>query len=147
MFREYLKKDVMCVLPSGRGKSLIFHLPMLLFAKYNLRNDVFQIWRRAWRSSKDISTARVNSIIIVVSPLNSLISDQRSRLSESSGIQAAILDAKELRREHKDNSSEESKDDDGDFSVGIDLNLCEKRKLRYGRYQIVFSHPETLIFK
>ena len=34
----YLQKDVMCVLPTGYGKSLIFHLlPMLLFAKLKLR--------------------------------------------------------------------------------------------------------------
>ena len=47
-----------------------------------------------------ISTAYagVNSIIIVVSPLNSLMSGQISRLSESSGIQASIIDVKELKR-------------------------------------------------
>ncbi|XP_028403994.1 ATP-dependent DNA helicase Q-like SIM [Dendronephthya gigantea] len=137
----------MCVLPTGYGKSLIFHLlPMLLFAKYNLRNDMFQIWRRVWRSSKDISTAGViNSITIVVSPLNSLMSDQISRLTQSSGIQAAIIDIKELRKEHKDSSSDESMDDDDDFNVDIDFNFCEKRKLLDGGYQIVFAHPETLI--
>ncbi len=30
----YLQNDVMCVLPTGYGKSLVFHLlPMLLFAR------------------------------------------------------------------------------------------------------------------
>ncbi len=66
----YLKNDVMCVLPTGYGKSLIFHLlPMLLFAKYKLRGDLL-----GWRS-KSFSTAVVNGIVIVVSPLNSLIND------------------------------------------------------------------------
>ena len=37
----YLQKDVMCILPTGYGKSLIFHLlPMLLFAKFKLRGDL-----------------------------------------------------------------------------------------------------------
>ena len=37
----YLEKDVMCVLPTGYGKSLIFHLlPMLLFAKFKLCGDL-----------------------------------------------------------------------------------------------------------
>ena len=36
----YLEKDIMCVLPTGYGKSLIFHLlPMLLHAKHKLRSD------------------------------------------------------------------------------------------------------------
>ena len=134
----YLKEDLMCVLPTGYGKSLIFHLlPMLLFAKYNLGSDVFQIWRRAWRSSKEISMAGINSIIIVVSPLNSLMNDQIARLRESSGIQASVVDVKELTRDEDD--------DDDVFNVDIDFRLCEKRKLRDGDYQIVFSHPEALI--
>ena len=134
----YLKKDLMCVLPTGYGKSLIFHLlPMFLFAKYNLGNDVFEILRRAWRSSKEISTAEINSIIIVVSPLNSLMNDQITRLRESSGIQASVIDVKKLTRDEDD--------DDDVFNVDIDFRICEKRKLRDGRYQIVFSHPEALI--
>ncbi|CAB3991929.1 Hypothetical predicted protein [Paramuricea clavata] len=36
-------------------------------------------------------------------------------------------------------------DDDNCFNVDIDFRLCEKRKLRDGRYHIVFAHPETLI--
>ena len=91
--------------------------------------------------------AGVNSIIIVVSPLNSLMSGQISRLSESSGIQASIIDVKELKRKDKDISSDEDMDDDNCFNVDIDFPLCEKKKLRIrdGRYHNVFPHPETLI--
>ena len=54
----------MCVLLTGYGKSLIFHLlPMLLFVRLNLnRGDVLIDWR-----SKGICTATVDSFVIVVS--------------------------------------------------------------------------------
>ena len=136
----YLKEDLMCVLPTGYGKSLIFHLlPMLLFVKYNLGSDVFQIWRRAWRSSKEISMAGINFIIIVVSPLNSLMNDQIARLRKSSGIQASVIDVKELTRDEDD--------DDDVFNVDIDFRLCEKRKLRGGDYQIVFFTSRSSYFE
>jgi hypothetical protein len=53
-----------------------------------------------------------------------------SRLSESSGIQASIIDVKELKRKDKDISSDEDMDDDNCFNVDIDFPLCEKKKLR-----------------
>ncbi|CAB4011533.1 Hypothetical predicted protein [Paramuricea clavata] len=72
------------------------------------------------------------------------MSDQISRLRESSGIQASIFDVKELKREDKD-SSDENMDDDNCFNADIDFCLCETRKLCGGRYHIVFAYPETLI--
>ena len=90
--RLYLQNDVMCVLPTGYGKSLIFHLlPMLLFAKSKLCGDL----RFGWRS-KGICTEVVDSIVIVVSPLNSLMSDQISRLGLS-GIRASAINVKNAR--------------------------------------------------
>ena len=75
----------MCVLPTGYVKSLIFHLlPMLLYAKHKLRSDDLLGWR-----SKSIYMAAINAIVTVVSPLNSLMSDQISR-PRMSGIQASV---------------------------------------------------------
>ena len=125
----YLKKDVMCVLPTGYGKSLIFQLlPMLLFAKSKLRDHV---------RLRGISAAAVNSIVVVVSPLNSLMSNQISRL-RISGIRASVIDVKELRKEHGDDETDMD-------NIEIDFRLCEERKLRDGHYHIVFAHPETLV--
>ena len=139
----YLEKDVMCVLPTGYGKSLIFHLlPMLLFAKFKLRGEFLHAWR-----SKSFSTVAVNSIVIVVSPLNSLISDQISRLQRS-GIRASIVNVnKEPKPEF---SSDEELDDtaddtDSDTNVKIDFGLCEEQKLRSGHYQVIFAHPEAVV--
>ena len=57
----FLNKDVLAVLPTGFGKSLIFHLlPALLYAKkYGVPKD----------------TENISSIIVVVSPLNALITN------------------------------------------------------------------------
>ncbi|XP_028412369.1 uncharacterized protein LOC114535187 isoform X2 [Dendronephthya gigantea] len=79
----------------------------------------------------------VTSIVIVVSPLNSLMSDQVLRLSMS-GIRASIVGVKESRREQFDDDSE-------DQNIDVDFSECEDKKLRDGQYNIVFAHPETLI--
>ena len=85
----YLGKDVICVLPTGYGKSLIFHLlPMLLFTKFKLQGDLLH-GLHGWRS-KSFSTGAVNCTVIVVSPLNSLISYQILRL-RMSGIRASVF--------------------------------------------------------
>ncbi len=71
----FLQKNVMCVLPTGYGKSLIFHLvPMLLFAKGKIGDDFF----RCWKSRGIVLSEAVNAIGIVVSPLTLLMSNQIS---------------------------------------------------------------------
>jgi superfamily II DNA helicase RecQ len=129
----YLHKDVMCVLPTGYGKSLIFQLlPMLLFAKSKLLDHV---------RLGGFSAAAVNSIVVVVSPLNSLMSNQISRL-RISGVRAAVIDVKELRKEHADHETDLQNEN---MEIEIDFRLCEERKLRDGHYHFVFAHPETLV--
>ena len=86
----YLEKDLIGVLPTGYGKSPIFHLlPMLLVAKLKLHGNLLSQWR-----SKGFCLATVDSIVIVVSPLNLLMSDQISRLGLS-GIRASAINIKQ----------------------------------------------------
>ena len=104
---------------------------MLLFAKFKLR-DLVRL--------RDISPAVVNSIVVVLSLLNSLMSDQVSRL-RITGIRASVIDVKEPSKDKAD-------EHDLDESTEVDINfcLCEENtyaNLRY--YHIVFSHPEALI--
>ena len=49
------------------------------------------------------------------------MADQIARLRDSSGIQASVLDVKELTKD-------ENLDDDDVFNVDIDFRLCEKRE-------------------
>ena len=77
----YLRKDLVAVLPTGYGKSLIFHvLPRLLKERDAM--------------SSSTSTTCIKSVVLVVSPLNALMFDQISILREK-GVQAAIWGVKE----------------------------------------------------
>ena len=59
----YSGRDVVAVLPTGYGKSLIFHLlPSLFFEKLN--------------SQRLVPSSSFRPVVIVVSPLNALIKDQ-----------------------------------------------------------------------
>ena len=138
----YLGKDVVCVLPTGYGKSLVFHLlPSLMFARNRSRETQIE-FLKTWKLS-GISTKDVSSIVIVVSPLNALINNQISRL-QSCGIQASAISVKD-KKDNIDNV-EEAEDGTTDESYECDFtNLCEIDKLLDGYYNIVFAHPESLI--
>ena len=55
------RKDCLCVLPTGYGKSLIYQLLPFVF--------------------DELSDGEENSCVVVVSPLNAIIEDQISKLS------------------------------------------------------------------
>ena len=123
----YLGKDVLAVLPTGYGKSLIFHLlPALLFCKKIKETESYL--------ECDCS---IPSIVIVISPLNSLMNDQIHRLTDRNIglLSASVLNVKYGAFE------------DGAENVICDVNnqLCEKTELENGHYNIVFSHPESLV--
>ena len=74
----YHGRGVVAVLPTGYGKSVMFHLLPLLFL------DKINCGRRA---------AQSHPVVIVVSPLNALIKDQIRNLKEGN-VNAAILNMK-----------------------------------------------------
>lgn len=127
----YLDKDVVCVLPTGYGKSLIFHLiPSLMFARSRL----------SWRSLQQTTFTDVSSIVIVVCPLNALIKNQIFRL-RSSGVQASAISVN-----YGHDSAEELELYDQDQSDRYECEFYgEKEKLIKGEYCIVFAHPECFI--
>ena len=73
----YRGRDVVAVLPTGYGKSMIFHLlPSLFLDKIKCESRVAP-----------------SPVIIVVSPLNALIKDQIRRLKEGN-VKATVLSVK-----------------------------------------------------
>ena len=127
----YMGNDLICILPTGYGKSLIFHLiPCLMFARNNKQDDLIVRWKALGITAKEVS-----SIIIVISPLNALIQDQISRLGLS-GLRASAISVKDVKNPFEENV---------DSSYDCDFRLCEKDQLESGQYHIVFAHPESLI--
>ena len=118
----FLGHDVVAVLPTGYGKSLIFYLlPLMLFAKENgITVDGI-----------DITSSIFSSVVIIVTPINALMEDQIKRI-KSWGFRASIFNVKEQLEEEETELS-------GDFL------LCEKESLKDAKYNFVFAHPESFL--
>ena len=125
----FIGKDVLGVLPTGYAKSLIFHLlPVLLFCK-SLRGQGFEL--------NESNLRVIPTIVIVISPLNSLMVDQIRRLINYKNfdlcdmrLTASVLNVK-FSLDH--------------IACDIDNNMCQKQKLESGHYNLLFSHPEAFI--
>ena len=101
-------------------------------------------FRSPWKSiSFGISTQDVSSIVIVVSPLNSLIQDQISRL-KASGLRASAISVNIRKEIFHGEITDDAVNLDG-TPYDCDLRLCEKDQLVKGQYHIVFAHPESII--
>ncbi len=126
-FFEYVLKgqDVIAVLPTGFGKSLLFQLlPDFLPVKGD------------------------KNIVLVVCPLNSIIEDQLKVLEER-GVSADVLQlssdqardcASLFPSDHTTSAEDES-------SVGEAKLKSPNEKIVNGDVQIVFAHPEALLSK
>ena len=109
----YNGRDLVAVLPTGYGKSMIFHLlPALLYDK---------------ESSEARNSAILRPIVIVVSPLNALTKDEIRRNSQGE-LKAAALNIKK-----KQNSAD----------LELDVGEASFSRLKEGDYDIVFTHPEA----
>lgn len=115
----YLKKDLVAVLPTGYGKSLVFQvLPRLLR-------------EREERQERDtrVTTSATKSVVLVVSPLNALMYDQISKL-RARGVEAAVLGVR--------------KGNDTDSPV-ISQWEGARESITLAGYEIVFCHPEAFL--
>ena len=112
----YLGRDVVAVLPTGYGKSMIFHLlPSLLYDKMI--------------SGRPASSSPVRPVIIVVSPLNALMKDQIRKTSEGN-VSATFLNVR---------NKKESSD------LELDVSDASQRMLKDAKYDIIYTHPEAFI--
>jgi ATP-dependent DNA helicase RecQ len=78
----YNRRDTVAVLPTGYGKSLIYQLLPPLLNERNLYEQ---------RRSGEIVLSRSTPIILVLSPLNSLVDDQIRKINDSTCLKATIL--------------------------------------------------------
>jgi superfamily II DNA helicase RecQ len=103
----YNNKDTVAILPTGYGKSLIYQLlPPLLSKRRSTLSDVEK------------------AVVLVISPLNSLIDDQIKKINDCSEIRATVLSV----------SGHHMKDDVCEISENVD-GLCD----------ILFLHPEACL--
>ena len=128
----FLGVDVLAILPTGYGKSLIYHLlPLMLFARkmleVNPTSDPLTL--------PPVCLRDVTSVLLVISPLNSLISDQVQKLS-ATGLRVSALNIFPTAL------SEENEDVDCDVT-----ELDKKQKLVNGYYNLLFAHPEAFMSK
>jgi len=129
---EYIWKgfDVIAILPTGFGKSLIFQLlPEFLPCK------------------------STSNIVLVISPLNSIIEDQIEVLKDRN-IPADVL---EITKDGRDTierliytkspsaSDKDKQQDDDDKSAEIKIKTSAK--VLNGEVKILFAHPEALLSK
>lgn len=113
----YSGRDTIGVLPTGYGKSIIFHLlPGLFFDKINSRYTK--------------TDSPFHPVIVVVSPLNSLISDQIRRSTEGK-VKAVILNVRKAKNS-----------DNLELEETSEMNLSW---LKDAKYDIIFTHPETVL--
>ena len=119
--KVFLGRDILAVLPTGYGKSLIFHiLPLVFLAKERFQKGM-----------------RINAsfwpIVIIISPLNSLINDQIAKLASKGleGLHPSVLQVK-----HDITSGEE---------LLCDVQLSERNLLKNVHYNLVFAHPESFL--
>ena len=78
----FFGSDVLAVLPTGNGKSLIYQiLPLLLYCKE---------WLQGSQIQRSISECDLTSVVIVICPLNSLINDQIRKIL-TTGLRVSVL--------------------------------------------------------
>ena len=127
----FLQKDVVAVLPTGYGKSVIFHLlPFLMDYRTQTRGK---------------------SIVLVVAPLNSLMDDQLNHLNKK-GIKAGILSCSKacVRRQSNGSDSDTSDTNSAEEIQSQIYKHCDQDDF-YGsnddNVRILFTHPETIVSK
>ena len=116
------KRDIMAILPTGYGKSLIYQLaPLILKDYYNLQK----------------------SVSMVLIPLNSIMQDQIIALQKI-GEQARCVDYNgqggQALFDDDDDDDEGGAKSDGDVILTVPMS-----DIADGKFTLVYSHPEALL--
>ncbi|XP_060599722.1 ATP-dependent DNA helicase RecQ-like [Ruditapes philippinarum] len=116
------KRDVLAILPTGYGKSLIFQVaPFALKVKYNL----------------------VSSVCIILTPLNSIMMDQINSLKKQ-GIDACWLDFDCQSGQALADDISDDEEDTVPQGQGVVINV-PLEDIITGKFTLVYAHPEALL--
>ncbi|PJE78234.1 ATP-dependent DNA helicase RecQ [invertebrate metagenome] len=123
----YEGRDVVSVLPTGYGKSVIFQLlPWLFQRKHNSRTPY---------------------IVLVICPLNSIMEDQVIGL-RGKGIAACYLSGSTSKTFMTEGVIDDdlSPDEDG-VSAAWTMKDIAWKDITDGRYNVMYAHPESALCK
>ena len=122
-------RDTIAVLPTGYGKSIIFHLLPFICDYLKISNHCCS-----------------NNAVLVISPLNALINDQITIL-KNRGVVASVLDISLLSDEQLRRDSTEDEDDDPELSnqVQVIIDAESRQNLHKCTFKILYAHPESFI--
>ena len=109
----YNRRDTVAVLPTGYGKSLIYQLLPTLLYERNLYKQ---------RRSVEVDLSKCSAVILVVSPLNSLVEDQIKKINGRTNLKATFL-----------------RTDCGEFSTDF------SDEIKHALFDILFLHPEACL--
>ena len=118
-------KDVIGVLPTGYGKSIIFQL-LPFIHEYLLGKE---------------------TIVIVIAPLNAIIDDQIKSLLKR-GVRAGCMRKKESKVENRDireKNDWDSECESSDDELHQDLQDDQLSLLEAGHFRLLFMHPECFV--
>jgi ATP-dependent DNA helicase RecQ len=119
----YHGEDVMAVLPTGFGKSIIFQTtPFLLAARDRVAKC---------------------PIVIVITPLNAIMMDQCRQLNDK-GIKACFIDFI-CEKGYTCGDSDEETTTEGEAVQGNLYTTVSLEDVQRGEYNIIYSHPESLM--
>jgi ATP-dependent DNA helicase RecQ len=116
-------KDILAVLPTGFGKSLIFQLaPQVIMRSRNI--------------------PAFKSVGLVITPLNSIMLNQIQAL-HSMGISACSLDYSCSKAQTFQWDSDESEDESDSYSDNKILTTAPISDILEGKYSLIYAHPEA----
>ena len=127
------RRDTLGILPTGYGKSVIFHLLPYVADYLDKTMDAM----------KDNTCG---NIVLIVTPLNALIDDQISILHEHT-IEATVLKCNSHTASENDSKECEADtpNDCKENLLELSLDTTTLRNIKQGMYKIIFCHPEAFI--
>ena len=132
----FLGRDTIGVLPTGYGKSVLFHLLPFIFDHRNINS----------------TNVKNGSIVLVITPLNALIQNQLTILKRH-GIEAVVLNTVKKHNivsvyedEDEDDAEEymDRPEEERELNI-LSLDNNTEKNITDGKFKLIYAHPEAFI--